>query len=69
MRLLWLKISDLTYDVMLFSIGSRFPNWNMKISIPLGKGKQSRMAFLLLLFLGASYETINISPLYRLYWD
>ena len=45
MRLLWLKMSDLTYDVMLYSIGSRFPNWNMKISIPLGKGKQTRMAF------------------------
>ena len=49
MRLLSLKISDLTYDVMLYSIGSRFPNWNMKISIPLGKGKQSRMAFFIII--------------------
>lgn len=49
MRLLWLKIFDLTYDVMLYSIGSRFPNWNMKISIPLGKGKQSRMAFFIII--------------------
>lgn len=49
MRLLWLKISDLTYDVMLYSIGSRFPNWNMKISIPLGKGKQTRMAFIIII--------------------
>ena len=51
MRLLWLKISDLTYDVMLYSIGSRFPNWNMKISIPLGKGKQSRMAFFIIIII------------------
>lgn len=49
MRLLSLKISDLTYDVMLYSIGSRFPNWNMKISIPLGKGKQTRMAFFIII--------------------
>ena len=51
MRLLSLKISDLTYDVMLYSIGSRFPNWNMKISIPLGKGKQSRMAFFIIIII------------------
>ena len=51
MRLLWLKISDLTYDVMLYSIGSRFPNWNMKISIPLGKGKQTRMAFFIIIII------------------
>lgn len=49
MRLLSLKISDLAYDVMLYSIGSRFPNWNMKISIPLGKGKQTRMAFFIII--------------------
>lgn len=49
MRLLSLKISDLTYGVMLYSIGSRFPNWNMKISIPLGKGKQTRMAFFIII--------------------
>ena len=49
MRLLSLKISDLTYDVMLYSIGSRFPNWNIKISIPLGKGKQTRMAFFIII--------------------
>ena len=51
MRLLSLKISDLTYDVMLYSIGSRFPNWNMKISIPLGKGKQTRMAFFIIIII------------------
>ena len=49
MRLPSLKISDLAYDVMLYSIGSRFPNWNMKISIPLGKGKQTRMAFFIII--------------------
>ena len=49
MRLLSLKISNLTYDVMLYSIGSRFPNWNMKISIPLGEGKQTRMAFFIII--------------------
>lgn len=49
MRLLSLKISDLAYDVMLYSIGSRFPNWNMKISIPLGEGKQTRMAFFIII--------------------
>ena len=42
MRLLSLKTSDLTYDVMLYSIGSRFP-------IPLGKGKQTRMAFFIII--------------------
>ena len=51
MRLLSLKISDLTYDVMLYSIGSRFPNWNMKISISLGKGKQTRMAFFIIIII------------------
>ena len=57
MRLLWLKISDLTYDVMLYSIGSRFPNWNMKISIPLGKGKQTRMAFfIIIIFRGVVWD-------------
>lgn len=56
MRLLSLKISDLTYDVMLYSIGSRFPNWNMKISIPLGKGKQTRMAFFIIIFRGVVWN-------------
>lgn len=56
MRLLSLKISDLAYDVMLYSIGSRFPNWNMKISIPLGKGKQTMAFFIIIIFRGVVWN-------------